>query len=295
MAATLYDPAFAALNQLTHEHFRRAVTVLTLFGGFASTIFWPLTHALMVPLGWRDTLLVYAALHLLICLPIHAWALRRAHGKVLAAGEVLPTRNDGTVNSPSASSRTFLWLALSFIAASFVVSVVGVHMISLLTASGLSASDAVLIGMLMGPMQVAGRLVEMGFLSRVKATHVGLGAFALLVLGAVCLLLADGSMLMAIAFVAAYGCGNGVLTIVRGTAPAEMIGRAGLGALLGRLSRGAMIAKAVAPAAFTALLAAGLTRNFVITLLVLAAALALLAFMQAGRSAADGTRPVTVS
>jgi hypothetical protein len=145
----------------------------------------------------------------------------------------------------------------------------------------------------MGPMQVAGRLVEMGFLSRVKAAHVGLGAFALLAAGVVCLLLAEGSMAMAVAFVAAYGCGNGVLTIVRGTAPAELIGRAGLGALLGRLSRGAMISKAAAPAAFTALLAAGLARNIVIALLALVAAFAWVAFLQAGRSAARTSGAVT--
>lgn len=295
MAATLYDPAFATLNQLTREHYRRAVTALTLFGGFASTVFWPLTHVLVEPLGWRGTLLAYAGLHLFFCLPIHAFALRHAHNLVLNP----PADNKGAAAKSAPTSeqaaRTFRWLALSFVGASFVVSIVGVHMISLLTGNGLSTRDAVLVGMLMGPMQVAGRLVEMGFLARVRAAHVGLGAFALLFAGVLMLLLGQGSMAGAVLFVAAYGCGNGVLTIVRGTAPAELIGREQLGTLLGRLSRPAMIAKAAAPAAFTGLLALGLTRDTVLALLALVAAAAWTSFLVATRHADKSAVTVTVT
>lgn len=295
MAATLYDPAFATLNQLSREHYRRAVTGLTLFGGFASTVFWPLTHVLAEPLGWRTTLLVYAGLHLFICLPVHAFALRHAHGLVLKppTDSVKPVATSSETSVRAAS--IFRWLAVSFVGASFVISIVGVHMISLLTGSGLSTRDAVLIGMLMGPMQVAGRLVEIGFLSKVRAAHVGLGAFALLLLGVLLLLFNQGEMVGAILFVTAYGCGNGVLTIVRGTAPAELIGREQLGALLGRLSRPAMIAKAVAPAAFTGLLALGLTRDTVLALLALVAAAAWTSFLVATRHAEKSASTVTAT
>jgi MFS family permease len=293
MAATLYDPAFATLNQLTREHYRRAVTALTLFGGFASTVFWPLTHFLIEPLGWRGTLLVYAALHLLICLPIHALALRHAHKLVLKPAAALSASPGPSPSLTARNDTTFRWLALSFVGASFVISVVGVHMITLLTGSGLSTREAVLVGMLMGPMQVAGRLIELGFLSHVRAARVGLGAFAMLFIGVLFLLISNGMGLAAVLFVTAYGCGNGILTIIRGTAPAELIGRDALGALLGRLSRPAMIAKAVAPVAFTALLAAGLTRSVALAALALIIAVAWASFAMAGRSAISREAVVT--
>lgn len=304
MAATLYDPAFATLNQLTHDHYRRAVTALTLFGGFASTVFWPLSHFLMETLGWRETLFVYAGLHALVCLPIHLVALRHAHGRTLKpAMPMVPTapvvhteleRNPVPVASAE-SAATFRWLALSFIGASFVVSVIGVHMIALLTATGLTQADAVLVGMLMGPMQVAGRLIEIGLLPKVRIMHVGLAALGLIVLGVLLLIGAAGAPAAAIAFVIAYGCGNGILTIVRGTAPAEFIGRENFGALLGRLSRGSVIAKSVAPMLFTALLAAGLTRNSVLALLALIAALGWISFLMAARCADQQRASVTTA
>jgi MFS family permease len=302
MAATLYDPAFATLNQLSREHYRRTVTVLTLFGGFASTVFWPLTLVLVESMGWRGTLLIYAGMHLLICLPIHYFSLRQASvpapqfsaGTLDAAAEVKQA-----ADSPAVPARqavlTFRWLALSFVAASFVVSIIGVHMISLLSGSGLSLGEAVLIGSLMGPMQVAGRLAEIGLLSRVRPAQVGLLALALLFAGVMILLLSEGSMSGMIFFVAAYGCGNGILTIVRGTAPAELIGRDQLGLLLGRLSRPAMIAKAVAPVAFTGLLALGITRGNALVLVALVAALAWTGFLYATRIAKQQGRNVTVT
>lgn len=302
MATTLYDPAFAALNQLTREHYRRAVTVLTLFGGFASTVFWPLTHVLVDSLGWRGTLLTYAGLHIGVCLPIHFYTLRNrpslaSHAQSLQA--TLSAPEAGSDLSPTIGAKqaalTFRWLALSFVAASFVVSIVGVHMITLLSDSGLTLGEAVLIGSLMGPMQVVGRLAEIGPLSRMRPAQVGLLAFALLFIGVMILLFSQGSMTGMILFVAAYGCGNGILTIVRGTAPAELIGRDQLGALLGRLSRPAMIAKAVAPVAFTGVLALGLTRNVALALLALVAAAAWMNFLYATRLAEKSVRAVAVS
>ncbi|HEY0818926.1 MAG TPA: MFS transporter, partial [Rhizobacter sp.] len=81
MAATLYDPAFAVLGQVFRERQRQAITALTLFGGFASTVFWPLTQMLIDGRGWRDALLVLALLNLCMCVPLHLFVLpRRATG-----------------------------------------------------------------------------------------------------------------------------------------------------------------------------------------------------------------------
>lgn len=258
MSACLYDPAFATLAQLTGTRYRKAVTALTLFGGFASTVFWPLSHLLLEAWGWRATFAIYAGLHLFLCLPIHRlFVPRPAHlSHPREAAEAPPP-----VVSPAMRDPRLFWLTASFAIATFIFGVIAVHLIPLLTAAGLTAAQAVTVSMLVGPMQVAGRVIELGLSHRVRAVTVGMVAFGLMLLALVALISVEGFGIAAIVFVTAYGCGNGLLTIVKGAAPAEMFGRDGLGGLLGYLSRAAFYAKAFAPAAFSALLTFGLTRN----------------------------------
>lgn len=277
MAACLYDPAFATLAQLTGSRYRKAVTALTLFGGFASTAFWPLSHLLLEAWGWRVAFGVFAAMHLLVCLPIHLLFVP-SHRQPFAEPEPAPGEApappppEKDAVSPGLKDPRLAWLAASFAIATFVFSVIAVHLISLLEHAGLTAAQAVTISMLVGPMQVAGRVIELGFSSRMRAVTVGYFVFVLMVMALLALISVEGFGLMAIAFVVAYGFGNGVLTIVRGTAPVELFGRGGLGGLLGYLSRAVMMAKAVAPAAFSGFLAFGLTRNAALSIV---AALAL--------------------
>ncbi|HUL97652.1 MAG TPA: MFS transporter [Usitatibacter sp.] len=257
MAACLYDPAFATLSQLAGDRYRRALTALTLFGGFASTVFWPLSHLLLEAWGWRETFAIYAAMHLLVCLPIHVYlvprpAMRAVHAQV--AAEPVP-------RSPGLDDPRLRWLTAAMAIATFVFGVIAVHMIALLTTGGLTDAQAVTIAMLAGPMQVAGRIVEFGIAPRVRAAHIGYASFVLMLGSLVALIAVNGMGGLAIVFVVAYGCGNGVLTIVKGTAPAELFGRVGLGGLLGHMSRAGSYAKAVAPASYSAMLALGLTRN----------------------------------
>ncbi|MGZ5570425.1 MAG: MFS transporter [Usitatibacter sp.] len=256
MAACLYDPAFATLSQHSGERYRRAVTALTLFGGFASTVFWPLSHLLMQAWGWRITLAIYAGMHLFICLPIHRLFVP-AHSRITRPDAVSPADR----RAPGLADSRLQWLTASFALATFIFGVIAVHLISLLTSAGLTPAQAVSVSMLVGPMQVAGRIVELGFSGRVRAVTVGIVAFALMLLALLALISVEGFGIAAVVFVVAYGCGNGVLTIVKGTAPAELFGREGLGALLGHLSRAGLYAKAVAPASFSAMLAFGFTRN----------------------------------
>jgi MFS family permease len=257
MAACLYDPAFATLSQHTGPRYRKAVTALTLFGGFASTVFWPLSHILLEAWGWRATLGIYAGLHLFVCLPIHRLFVPK-HSHITKPDTA--TKPAAEV-SPGMGDPRLLWLTASFAIATFIFGVIAVHLINLLTTAGLTAAQAVTISMLVGPMQVAGRIIELGFSGRVKAVTVGVVAFALMLLALVALISVEGFGIAAIVFVVAYGCGNGVLTIVKGTAPVELFGTRGLGGLLGHLSRFGLYAKAIAPASFSALLTFGLTRN----------------------------------
>ena len=258
MAACLYDPAFATLAQHTGARYRKAVTALTLFGGFASTVFWPLSHILLEAWGWRMTFAIYAAMHVFLCLPIHRLFVPK-HSHVIKPDVATPESPRDV--SPGLSDPRLKWLTLSFAMATFIFGVIAVHLINLLTTAGLTAAQAVTISMLVGPMQVAGRIIELGFSGRVKAVTVGVVAFGLMMLALVALISVEGFGIAAIVFVIAYGCGNGVLTIVKGTAPVEIWGRKGLGGLLGHLSRYGLYAKAIAPAAFSALLTFGFTRN----------------------------------
>lgn len=255
MAACLYDPAFATLSQHAGERYRRAVTALTLFGGFASTVFWPLSHLLLEAWGWRVTFGVYAGLHVFVCLPIHQLFVPK-HSRITR-----PDAAGAPAVSPALKDRRLFWLTASFAIATFIFGVIAVHLINLLTTAGLTPAQAVTISMLVGPMQVAGRVIELGLAGRVRSVTVGMVAFALMLLALVSLISVEGFGIAAIVFVIAYGCGNGVLTIVKGTAPVELFGREGLGGLFGHLSRAGLYAKAVAPAAFSALLTFGLTRN----------------------------------
>lgn len=253
MAATLYDPAFATLSQHTGDRYRRAVTALTLLGGFASTAFWPLSQALLDWVGWRVAFGIYAASHLAVCLPIHAFAIpRRLSAAGTVRGAAAPRR------SPAFQSASLAWLNASFAIVNLVVGVIAIHMVGLLTGVGLATAEAIGISMLMGPMQVAGRIVEITFLRRVRATNVGIFAFALIIAAIALLVGASGGGVLAMAFVVAYGSGNGILTIVRGAAPAEMYGAEGLGELLGHLARTSSYARALGPAAYSGMLALGL-------------------------------------
>ena len=254
-AACLYDPAFATLAQHSGTQYRRSVTILTLYGGFASTVFWPLSHLLLEAWGWRATFGIYAGLHLFVCLPIHLLtSCRRSRharthdGAPLRSGEVSPAMGDPRLR----------WLAVSIAIATFIFVVMAVHLIQLLTSSGLTTAQAVTVSMLLGPLQVAGRVLEMGIAKRVKAVTVGVFAFALMLLALVALLYVDGFGIMVILFMIAFGAGNGILTIVKGTAPVELFGTRGLGGLLGYIASASIYARAIAPAAFSGLLTLGL-------------------------------------
>jgi hypothetical protein len=158
-------------------------------------------------------------------------------------------------------------------------------MIELLTSAGLTAAQAVTVAMLVGPMQVAGRIVVFAFAGRVRVARLGVSAFSLILVSLVALIGVNGFGAAAILFVTVYGAGNGVLTIVRGTTPAELFGRDGLGSVLGHLSRAGLYSTAIAPAAYSMLLTLGFTRASAIATLMAVALAAMGCYALAVRSA----------
>ena len=251
MAMTMYDAAFATLSQHSGTAYRKALTALTLMGGLASTAFWPASLKGLEWFGWRDTLWIFAALELVVCLPLHwlfipAGTLAADHGKtggVDSRGALAPARR----------RAAFVWLATAFAFNGFVVSVLTVHLITILQGKGLALATAVWVGSFFGPMQVAGRLLEFSIGRRFAARSIGIAALSLLVM-AICVLLAlNGQPALALLFAVLFGGSNGVVTIVRGTVPAELFGRAGYGGLLGNLAAPALFARAIAPFVFAPL------------------------------------------
>jgi predicted MFS family arabinose efflux permease len=279
LSICLYDAAFVALSQISGERYRKAVTALTLFGGFASTISWPVSQWLLTAIGWRHALLVYAALQLLVCLPLHWRFVPRyrpiAKAKIIAA-LVAPSTMPG---------KPYALLAFAFAAGSFVLSVLSVHIINLYKLAGLSAADAVLVASLFGPMQVLGRLLDMGFARKMSVVAVGMLAHVLMVASLLGLLMVSGFSTLAVVVAALYGFGNGLMTIVRGVVPAELYGREGYGLLLGRLSRPAFAARAMAPFALPFFLTMGLGQKHAIVGLILIAVLATISYQLAVRRA----------
>ena len=275
MSFTLYEPAFAALHRLRPESYRRAVTLLTLFGGLASTVFWPAGSALNIVWGWRWTLVCYALLHLLVCLPLLYFALPREAPSKVEDG--VP----GIAASRASATPAFYWLAAAFALASMIFGSLSAHIIELLTVRGMSLKEAVAIGACIGPMQVTGRLLEFALARHSRPIHIGCLAFSLMAMGMVLLAAAGTNFALGVAFAVVYGMGNGIFTIVRGVTPAEILGKAGLGALLGKLARIHLPAVALSPVAFALLRDAGVPQSFLIAGLGLLACAAGACFVMA--------------
>ena len=267
MAASLYDPAFATLGRIFGARARRPITVLTLAGGFASTVSWPATQTLLDALGWRGTYLVYAALLAGVAAPLHWLALprRRAEPEMRPAGSAEP--------APAlfpANSRAFVLVAAAFAAYAFVPSGLSAHLLAIFSRHGIDPGTVVVIGALFGPSQVAARICELALARNLHPLWVVRFALSVLVAGFALLALFGFSVAAAAAFAILFGAANGLVTIARGTVPLALFGAVGYGRLIGRIAGPSLLMQGVAPLvlAFVAergsdpmalLLAAGLT------------------------------------
>ena len=247
MAAGLYDAAFATLVRLYGHDARSSITGITLIAGFASTVGWPLTAWLELEFGWRGACLCWAGLHLLIGLPLNASLPRSA-----AAPGVSPVPVVSPTAAPVAPPGTTFWptilLSLVFAVTWFTSTAMAAHLPSLLQAHGLTLAAALALAALVGPAQVAARLLEFGFLRKVHPLLSAQLATAAHPLGAVLLMVLGGPA--ALLFTVLHGAGNGILTIAKGTLPLVIFGPKGYGARQGLLMVPARVAQAFAPLVF---------------------------------------------
>ena len=253
MRMSLYDAAFAALVQVTPSRGRRAISYLTLFGGFASSVFWPIGHALNAEYGWRSTLLIFAAINIVVCLPLHWLGLARRETAEHAAQVQVDTGAAGMAEPPLEGAPRMVAMALFslIVAASAVVfGALAVHLVPILEAAGLAGAVAVTIASLKGVAQVAGRIWDLTLARKWHPIDVGRVSVALIPLSFAILMLGGGNFATALAFTLVFGISNGLVTIMRGAVPLALFGPKGYGEVLGILATPYLLLAAIAPAAF---------------------------------------------
>lgn len=254
MGAGLYEAAFSSLVRLYGQHARGAITGITLLAGFASTVGWPLSAWMEARFGWRNACLGWAGIHLLIGLPLNAWLPTLpspAQPERTAAtdpAQAIASASPSPVAAAGGAGYATALLAFVFAATWFISTAMATHLPRMLEAAGATLAAAVAVGALVGPAQVAGRVLEFGLLRRV---HPLLSArlAALAHPAGVTVLLMAGPVAAPL-FAILHGAGNGILTIAKGTLPLVLFGAQGYGARQGWLMLPARIAQALAPLLF---------------------------------------------
>lgn len=244
----LYAMAFTAIVQTAGRSAQTSIVHLTLIAGFASSIFWPITSWLHGILTWREVYLGYAALNAAICFPLHLVLSRRASGSRAGPATATPAMEPGIPNRKG--QAVFALMLLGFAIEGYALSAMLVHMVPLTQALGLGAAG-LLVSSLFGPAQVASRLVNLLFGRGLSQVRLAVIAAVLLPTGLVILLTTSPWFAGAVLFAICMGLGSGLTSIVGGTLPLELFGRAGYGRRLGWSTAAKQLTSAVAPFAMS--------------------------------------------
>src|SRR5262249_4580969 len=252
MRLSLYDAAFAALVQVAPSRGRIAISYLTLFGAFASSVFWVIGHALEERVGWRQTLVLFSLINLVVCLPLHWFGLGRREA---ATGvTAVTTTPAASVDGPPLEGRTrsiaIVLFALIMSLNGYVFGVISVQLVQLLGAAGLATATAVWVASMKGVAQFGGRVVEILFGRNLRAITVGRIAVGILPVSLLLLVTGTGSLPTMIAFTLLMGASQGVITIVRGAVPLALFGVQGYGAVLGIIATPVLVVSAASPTVF---------------------------------------------
>jgi hypothetical protein len=265
MGAGLYDAGFATLGRLYGSDARGMIVGLTLFGGFASTVCWPLSALLVEQFGWRNACLVYGALHLFVALPIHLFLIPAPPARET---DITVRAEDGRSLVEREHLIVFALTTAVIALCSAISSMMSVHLLTVLQAGGLSLAAAVSLGALVGPSQVGARIVEMAFGRYYHPIWTMLAATVLVTVGVGLLLVGFPIILLALI---PYGAGIGIESIARGTLPLALFGPKNYAALMGRIAMPALAAQAASPSVGALLLEFDGVRGFLLALTGLAA------------------------
>jgi predicted MFS family arabinose efflux permease len=252
MSAVFYEPGFAVLAQRLGLLARRGITFMTLVGGFASTVFVPLTHLLIERYGWRGALLVLAGLNVLLCAIPHALSIPRAPARSALFSDpqaVRPASNPRRVLRQPA----FWCFVVTSVLQGMISTGIPIHLIPLLVERGFSLNAAVAAFSVIGPAQVAARFAMAAGERFLSLRWTGLITMALSVVAFALLpLIPPGSWWIAV-FAGIYGAFNGMMTIIRALLPPELFGRADYGAIQGMIAMPVRLSMATTPFLFGAL------------------------------------------
>jgi MFS family permease len=245
MGAGLYDAAFATLGRLYGQRARTAIATLTLFGGFASTVCWPLSALLVSEFGWRNACLIYAAIHVTVLLPLYVFALPREPKRPLRSPVPAASR-DGVATPPvaSVSKPVFALVALVITISSMISAMLSVHLLTILQSREIALAAAVALGAIVGPSQVGARAIEM-LISRFY--HPIWTKFASTIFVATGVGLLWGGFPIIAAALIFYGAGIGIESIARGTLPLAVFGADRYASIMGRIAMPSLIMQAVSP------------------------------------------------
>lgn len=251
MRCCLYDAAFAALVQVVPSRGRKAISYLTLYGAYASTIFWVVGHYFNQAYGWRGTLVIFATINLAVCLPLNWVGLSRREDEAAAAPPV------ASVDGPALEGRMrvigIALFALIMSINSFVFGVISLQLVPVLEAAGLVGATAVWVASLKGHGQFIGRVTEIFFGRNLKAMTIARIAIAVVPLSILLLFVARGELAILVAFALVLGASQGVITIVRGAVPLALFGTKGYGEVLGVIATPVLLVNAFAPTIFALL------------------------------------------
>ncbi len=267
MGTGLYDAVFAALGRMYGSDARGPITNLTLFGGFASTICWPLSAFMIDHVGWRSACFIYAALHLFVALPLQMAVVRRPVEKAEAkqqGGEPIGFNITARIDN---ETLIFALLAVVLSIAAGIGSIVVVHLLIFLQARGVDFALAVSLGTLFGPAQVGARVIERLFGSRYHPIWTMIASCMLMAIG---LLLLLGAIPALVLVILLYGAGYGISWIGRGTLPLALFGPERFPSLMGKLAFPSLIVQALAPSAGALLIEARGSNTTIAVLTLLA-------------------------
>lgn len=243
MRLTLYDAAFAALARRAGVESKRAMSQVTLFGGLASTAFWPIGGYLQTAIGWRGGVLAYGAIALAIAALLLTLAPEPARHVEDSGGSKDAAGNTGSAGGIPEAVLFATCMAL----VAFLNSAMSSHMIAMLTGLGMALATAVTVSTLRGIGQTAGRLGELVFGKALHPLKLNVLATSFLPLGFLALALGGTHFATGVVFAVLYGIGNGVTTITRGSVPLVLFGISRYGALVGRLLVPGFVLSAAAP------------------------------------------------
>ncbi|MEY9102176.1 MFS family permease [Sinorhizobium fredii] len=243
-----YQAAFAALVERGPQTASRSITHLTLIGGFASTIFWPIAAQLHEDFSWRTIYLLYAGLNLLVCMPLHYWIARPGRTEGRPANK---TKFPVIGALPEGSRRRgMIMVSLAFALQGFTLSAILTHMVPMLGNVGFGAA-AVVIDALFGPSQVLSRLINMFFGQDLPPPSLATLSAVLIVTGVAMLAVFGAWVPGAVAFAVCLGLGSGINSIAQGSLPLWLFGSESYGVITGRMAASRLAAGAMAPFVFS--------------------------------------------